>query len=138
MAIQPISAGSLEALRAAAAASRQAAEVTPDAREAMAQETDARRVAESDRGAAPAYLRTEDTEAAAPATARAPVVPVAADPVGSMARATQALERAYGAGSPTPGDLRAAEEAYRAEAAARDDLARQEQGGGARSIDVTV
>ena len=139
MAIEPVSAAApLEAFRAAMAASRQSPEVTPDAREAAAQESDARRMAEAERGASPAYLRGPDNETAAPASTRMNVIPVAADPLGSMEQANQAIARAYAAGSPTPADLRAAEEAYRAEAAARDDLARQEQGGGARSVDITV
>ncbi len=140
MAIEPVSASSaLDAFRAAITASRRSPDVNPDAAQAAAQESDARRVAESVSGASPAYLRGPEGEVPVTTTGtRVNVVPVAQDPVGSMERANQAVERAYASGSPTPTDLRTAQEAYQAEAAARGDLAAQEQAQGARSVDITV
>jgi hypothetical protein len=64
------------------------------------------------------------------------VVPIPNDPEGSLQAANAQISRAYAGGEPTPADMRAASEAYSAEAAARDELARRQQGDGARTLDV--
>lgn len=140
MAIEPVSSASpLDAYRAAVAASRRSAEVAPDAREIAAQETDARRVAESVSGASPAYLRGADGQTVSTGVGtRVNIVPVRSDPQGSLERASSEISRAYGRGSPTPVDLRNAAEAYRAAAAAADDLALRQQAEGARTLDISV
>lgn len=114
-------------------------EVTPDAREALRQESDARRVAESVSGASPAYLEGPQ-ERAAPVSVgtRAPIVAVPQEPQGALEAAKAEISRAYSEGETTPADLRNAAEAYRAEAAARDELARRERGYGVRNLDVSV
>ncbi len=140
MAIEGISSVSpLDAYRQAAAAAHRSPDTTPDAREAAAQEQDARRIAESVSGASPAYLRGPDQQPVATTVGtRVNVVPVPTDPAGSLDRAGQQIERAYASGAPTPEEMRAAEEAYRVQAEARDDLARRAQADGARSLDITV
>jgi hypothetical protein len=141
MAIEQVSGVSpLDAYRRAAAAAHRSPEVAPDARESAAQENDARRVAESVSGASPAYLRGPDgqTTTTAAVGTRVNVVPVPTDPAGSLERAGREIERAYASGSPTPEEMRAAEEAYRVQAGAQDDLARRAQADGARSLDITV
>ena len=118
---------------------------TPDAREAAAQENDARRVAEAVSGASPAYIGTvsqsylsgpQNTSVPVSVGTRVPVVPVAADVEGSLREASMQIARAYARSEPSPADMRAGSEAYRAEAAARDELARQQQGNGTRTMDV--
>jgi len=122
---------------AAAAAESRPPEATPDAREAARQENDARRTAEAVRGASPAYLSGPSGQAAPDGVGtRLNVVPVPSDAEGSLQRASVQIARAYGSGETTPADMRAASEAYRAEAAARDELARQRQGEGSRTLDV--
>lgn len=140
MAIEQVSAVSpLDAYRRAAAAAHQSPEVAPDARQVAEQEKDARRVAESVSGASPAYLRGPDGQpVAATVGTRVDVVPAPADPSGTLERTGREIERAYASGSPTPGEMRAAEEAYRVQAGARDDLARRAQAEGARALDITV
>jgi hypothetical protein len=140
MTIEQVSAVSqLDAYRRAAAAAHRSPEVAPDARQAAEQENDARRVAESVSGSSPASLAGPDGQpVAASVGTRVDVIPVPADPAGSLERAGQQIERAYASGSPTPEEMRAAEEAYRVQAGARDDLARSAQAEGARSLDITV
>lgn len=114
-------------------------EVTPDAREIAAQENDARRIAEAVSGASPAHLQGPDEQTAvAGVGTRVDVVPVPSDPEGSLQRATAEISRAYQGGEPSPAEMRAAAEAYRAEAAAQADLARRAQGEGLRTLDITV
>lgn len=114
-----------------------APEVTPDAREAAAQENDARRVAEAVSGASPAYLGGPGAQGSSVSVGtRVNVVPIPNDPEGSLQAANAQISRAYAGGEPTPADMRAASEAYSAEAAARDELARRQQGDGARTLDV--
>ncbi len=114
-------------------------EVTPDAREALRQESDARRVAESVSGASPAYLSGPEAQAAPVSVGtRSTIVAVPTEPQGAMETAKAEISRAYSEGETTPADLRNAAEAYRVEAAARDELARREQGYGARTVDVSV
>ena len=104
-------------------------ETTPDAREAAAQENDARRIAVAERGASPVRLE-------GPEGSRVSIVAVPNDAEGSLRTASAEVSRAYQGGEPSPSQMRSASEAYRVEAAARDDLARQQQGNGARGLDV--
>jgi hypothetical protein len=114
-------------------------EVTPDARETLRQESDARRVAESVSGASPAYLSGPEGQAVPVSVGtRSTIVAVPAEPQVAMEAAKAEISRAYSEGETTPADLRNASEAYRAEAAARDELARREQGNGLRTVDVSV
>jgi hypothetical protein len=140
MAIEQISSDSqLDAYRRAASAAHRSPDVAPEAAEAAAQESDARRVAESVSGASPAYLTGPDNQpVAAGVGTRTEVVATAADPAGSLEQAGRQIERAYAAASPAAVDRIAAEEAYRAQAEARDDLAQRAQAGGARSLDITA
>ncbi|MCX7029184.1 MAG: hypothetical protein NTU62_03585 [Spirochaetes bacterium] len=140
MAIDQISSGSpLDAYRRAAAAMHRSPDVTPDAPEIVAQESDARRVAESVSGASPAYLRGPDNQpVSAGVGTRSEVVTTAADPAGSLEQAGREIERAYASASPAAADQIAAEQAYQAQARARDDLALRAQAEGAKSLDITV
>jgi hypothetical protein len=140
MAIEQVTSGSpVDAYRRAAAATHRSPDVAPDASETVRQESDARRVAESVSGASPAYLTGPDHRpVAAGVGTRTEVVAVATDPAGSLEQAGREIERAYASASPAAADLIAAEQAYRAQAAARDDLALRAQAGGARSLDITV
>jgi hypothetical protein len=114
-------------------------EVTPDAREVARQENDARRIAESVSGASPAYLNGPDGQpVAVSGGTRANIVAVPTEPEGALQNAKAQIARAYSEGETTPVDMRNASEAYRAEAAARDDLARRQQQDGVRNLDVLV
>jgi len=140
MAIEQVSSVTqLDAYRQAAAATHRSPDVVPEAPEAVRQESEARRVAESVSGASPAYLTGPDNR---PVTSevgtRSPVVATAADPAASLEQAGRDIERAYAAASPPAPDVIAAEQAYQAQAAARDGLAQRAQAGGARSLDITV
>jgi hypothetical protein len=140
MAIEQVSSGSpVDAYRRAAAAMHRSPDVAPDAPETVRQESDARRVAESVSGASPAYLTGPDNR---PVTdevgTRTGVVATAADPAASLEQAGRQIERAYASASPPAPDVIAAEQAYQAQAAARDDLAQRAQAGGARSLDITA
>ena len=97
-------------------------ETTPDAREAADQENDARRVAASSQSVS----RTET---------RVNVTP-AADAELSFQQASSEISRDYQGGEPSAAQMRAASEAYQAEAAARDQMAQTRQQGGVRSADV--
>lgn len=110
-------------------------ETTPDARESAAQENDARRTAEAVRGASPAMLAAPEQSTASVGT-RVDVVPEANNSELSLQRASSEISRSYQGGEPSASEMRAASEAYRAEAAARDQMAQQQQQGGARSADV--
>ena len=114
-------------------------EVTPDASEALRQESDARRVAESVSGASPAYLSGPEGQSVAVSVGtRTSIVAVPPEPQGALESAKAQIVRAWSEGETTPADLRNAAEAYRAEAAARDELARREQGNGLRTVDVSA
>ena len=135
--ISPVAAAPNPPGTAARAQATRPPETTPDARETARQENDARRSAQATSGASPAYLAgPQDTSATAAVGTRENVVAVPNDAEGSLQRASSQIARAYSGGEPTPADMRAASEAYRAEAAARDDLARQQQGNGTRTTDV--
>jgi len=112
-------------------------ETTPDAAQAASQENDARRTAAASSSASPAYLAgPEDTRASASVGTRENVTPVARDAETTLQNSASQISRAYAGGEPTPADTRAASEAYRAEASARDQLAGQKQGNGTRTVDV--
>ena len=64
------------------------------------------------------------------------VRPVANDAEGSLREAAAQIARAANAMSQAPAGQRAASEAYNAEAMARDEIARQQQGNGTRTLDV--
>jgi hypothetical protein len=64
------------------------------------------------------------------------VTPVSREAETSLQNASSQISQAYSGGEPTPADRRTASEAYRAEASARDQLAAQQQGNGARTLDV--
>jgi len=140
MAIEQISSGSqLDAYRRAAAASYRSPDVAADATETVRQESDARRVAESVSSASPAYLTGPDNQPVSTGVGtRTEVVATAADPAGSLAQAGREIERAYATAAPAAADQIAAEQAYQAQARARDDLALRAQAEGARSLDITV
>ena len=114
-------------------------ETTPNAREAVEQENDARRTAEAVQGAAPSTQSRpqEPAESLETVGPRSNVVPASNSAELSYQDASQALSRANGNGDqPSASEMRAASEAYRAEAAARDQVAQQQQQGGARTADV--
>jgi hypothetical protein len=141
MAIEQISSGSpLDAYRRAAAAMHRSPDVAPEAPEVVQQESDARRVAESVSGASPAYLTGSDNQPVSAAVGtRTEVVATSADPAGSLEQAGREIERAYAsAAAPAAVDQIAAEQAYRAQAEARDDLAQRAQAEGAKALDITV
>jgi len=136
MPIDAISAASYAAPSAPMTTISRPPETTPDAREAAAQENDSRRTAEAVQGAAPSTLTAPDQSSASVGT-RQNVVPVSNDSQLSVERASAEISRAYQGGEPSASQMRAASEAYRAEAAAQDQVAQQQQQGG-RSADVMV
>jgi hypothetical protein len=140
MAIEQVTSGSpVDAYRRAAAAAHRSPDVAPDASETVRQESEARRVAESVSGASPAYLTGPDNRPVSTGVGtRTEVVATATDPAGSIQQAGREIERAYASASPAAADVIAAEQAYQAQAAARDDLAQRAQAEGARSLDITV
>jgi hypothetical protein len=115
-------------------------ETTPNAREAAAQDNDARRNAEAVSGASPAALERPAQESPAQnagPTASGTRVPVVAttDAEGTLREASSQIARAS-AGPETSAALRNASEAYQSEASARDMVAKQQQNNGATSINV--
>lgn len=139
MAIEQISGVSpLDSYRRAAAVTHRSPETVPEAPEAVRQEADARRVAESVSGASPAYLRGPDNQpVSAEVGTRRDIVATTADPAVQLEQAGREIERAASS-SPTAADQIAAEQAYQAQARARADLAMRAQAEGARSLDITV
>ena len=112
-------------------------ETTPDAVQSASQENDARMTAAASSGASPSYLAgPEDTRASASVGARENVSPVAQDTETTLQNSAAQISRAYAGGEPTPADTRAASEAYRTQASAQDQLAKQQQGNGTRTVDV--
>jgi hypothetical protein len=105
-------------------------ETTPDARASAAQENDARNQAAAVSGASPAY-QAGNTQNANPSVVgtRMDVTPVANDAESSLREASAQISRATQTGSQTPVDMRA-------EASARDQIAQQQQGNGAQTLDV--
>jgi hypothetical protein len=112
-------------------------ETTPDARETAVQENDARRTSTAVSGASPAY-QAANTQASNPSTVgtQVNVTPVANDAEGSLREASAQISRASQAAAQTPVDQRTASQAYNAEAGARDELAKQQQGNGTQTLDV--
>jgi hypothetical protein len=114
-------------------------EASPDAKQSAAQENEARRTAAATSGASPAYLAgQESVNASATVGTRVNVTPVPGDAEATLRNSTAQISRAYSGGEPTPANTRAASEAYRTEASARDELAQQQQGNGTRTIDVSA
>ncbi len=110
-------------------------ETTPTAVETARQESDARRTAEAQSGASPAYLAGPGQPSMQGGVGtRVQIAPVANDVEGSLQRANSALSRT--ANEPTPEEMRRASEAYQAQAAARDEAARQREGNGTRTLDI--
>ena len=110
-------------------------ETTPNAREAAAQENDARRNAEAVSGASPA-ARQNLQQNAGPTSAGTRVQVVATpDTEGSLREASSQIARAS-SGPESSAAQRNASEAYQTEASARDTMARQQQNNGATSIDI--
>jgi hypothetical protein len=112
-------------------------ETAPDARVTAARENDARNEAAAVSGASPAY-QAGNAQNANPSVVgtRMNVSPVTNDAEGSLREASAQISRATQAGSQTPADMRAASQAYNAEAGARDEIARQRQGNGSATLDV--
>jgi hypothetical protein len=96
-------------------------ETTPDARTTAVQENDARQT-------------TTAASAAAPAGTQVNTTPVANNAEANLQAASAQISRASQA--QTPADLRAASQAYNAEAGARDELAKQQQGNGTQTLNV--
>jgi hypothetical protein len=112
-------------------------EAAPDAVQSASQENDARRTAAASSGASPAYQAgPEDTRAPATVGTRVNVTPASREPETTLQNSVYQISRAYAGGEPSPADTRAASEAYRVEASARDQLAAQQQGNGTRTVDV--
>ncbi len=108
----------------------------PDARDAVDQENDARRIAEADRGASPQYLSGPGPGAPPAGGARVDAGAVVNDPEGSIQRAQTVIESSPAGEAPSSAEMRRAAEAYRAVSNAESDVARQRQGEGARTTDV--
>ncbi len=107
-------------------------ETTPTPLEAARQENDARRTAEAQSGASPAYLAGPGEPGMQGGVGtRTQVVPTPNDVEGSIQRADSVLSR-----QPTAEEMRRASDAYQAQATARDEAARQREGIGTRTLDI--
>lgn len=111
-------------------------EPAPDARVAVDEENDARRIAEADRGASPQYLAGPGAGAAPEGGGRVDAGAVVNDPEGSIQRAQTLIETSNANATPSSAEMSRAADAYRAVANAQGDLARQQQGEGTRTTDV--
>jgi hypothetical protein len=110
-------------------------ETTPNAREAAAQENEARRNAEAVSGASPAaQARPEQNAGPVASGTRVPVV-ATPDTEGSLREASSQIARAS-SGPSSSAALRNASEAYQSEAAARETIARQQQNNGVTGINI--
>jgi hypothetical protein len=109
-------------------------ETTASARESAAQENDARRVAESVRGAAPAVQGRPEESSGPSAGTRVQVI-ATPDAEGSLREAASQIARAS-ASADSSAALRRASEAYQRVSSARQAMASQEQNNGATSVDV--
>jgi len=139
MAIEPISYSQM-----GFAASRPS-DPLPDARQAVEQQNDANRIAEADRGASPQYVNAPQTNAAAQETNAAPpgggrvdAGAVVNDPEGSIQRAQALIQTVNSNGAPSEAETRRAAEAYQAASSAQTQIARQQQGQGAQTLNVLV
>ncbi|MGA2615842.1 MAG: hypothetical protein ABSG38_20575 [Spirochaetia bacterium] len=129
MAIEPVSSFSSGVL------ANRPPDPPPDAREAVEQQNDARRIAEADRGASPQYVNApQQTDAGG--GGRVDAGAVVNDPEGSIQRAQTLIQDVNANGAPSEAETRRAAEAYQAASTAQSDLARQQQGQGARTMDV--
>ena len=86
--------------------------------------------------AAQSAPRADEARASAPAEVPESASPAAQDTETTLRNSAAQISRAYAGGEPTPAESRAASEAYRTEASARDQLASQQQGNGTRTVDV--
>ncbi|HVP18281.1 MAG TPA: hypothetical protein VMU36_04740 [Spirochaetia bacterium] len=111
-------------------------EPAPDARVAVDQENDARRIAEADRGASPQYLTGPGPGAQPAGGGRVDAGAVVNDPEGSIQRAQTLIESSSANAAPSSAEVSRAADAYRAVANAQSDIARQKQGEGTRTTDV--
>ncbi|HEY9595208.1 MAG TPA: hypothetical protein VHE79_12060 [Spirochaetia bacterium] len=109
-------------------------ETTPTAQEQAAQETDARRTAESVSGASPAYLAGPEETNTASAVGTRTTVQSSPDTETTLRQSSAEIVRAENAGSTA--SARQASEAYQAEASARTDMAQQQQANGSQSVNV--
>ena len=109
-------------------------ETTPTAQEQEAQETDARRTAESVSGASPAYLTGPEETNNASAVGTRTTVQSSPDTETTLRQSSAEIARAENAGSTA--NVRQASEAYQAEASARTDMAQQQQANGSQSVNV--
>jgi hypothetical protein len=109
-------------------------ETTPSARESAAQENDARRVAESVRGAAPS-AQARPQESSGPSAEMRSQVVATPDTEGSLREAASQIARAS-ASADSSAALRSASEAYQGVSSARQAMASREQNNGATSVDV--
>jgi hypothetical protein len=108
-------------------------ETTPNAREAAAQENDARRIAEASSGASPA-VQTRPEENSGSSSTRVQIV-ATPDTEGTLREAQSQIARAS-SGPDSSAALRQASEAYQSQAMARQNLAQQQQDNGVRRIDI--
>lgn len=131
MAIEPVSSFSSGVL------ANRPPDPPPDAREAVEQQNDARRIAEADRGASPQYLSgPQGADTSQAGGGRVDAGAVVNDPEGSIQRAQTLIQDVNANGAPSEAETRRAAEAYQAASTAQSDLARQQQGQGARTMDV--
>jgi hypothetical protein len=136
MAIDSISASSSIMSPSALTRMSRPPETTPDAREAAAQENEARRNAEAVQGAAPATLAGPEEMNNTVGT-RLNIVPASNDNGSLIQQAESQVSRAYEGGAPSAAEMRAASQAYQTETAAASQMAQQQQQqGGVRSADV--
>ena len=110
-------------------------ETTANAREAAAQENDARTVARSVSGASPAAAGNPEQAPGPVQTGTIVQVPASPDAETTLRQSSAEIARAS-SGQDTGAAQRTASEAYQAQANAQQDIARQQQGNGATSIDV--
>ncbi|HTZ51452.1 MAG TPA: hypothetical protein VMF68_07330 [Spirochaetia bacterium] len=104
-------------------------QTTPSAQQALAQENDAKRIAQSTSGASPAALaRPEENAGPTSVGTRSPVA-ATPDTEGSLRESQAQLARAS-EGPQTTSTARAVSEAYQAQASAMQNLSQQQRGNG--------
>ena len=85
----------------------------------------------------PTETATEEAQSAPPESyAQRTAAAAGNDAEATLQNSASQISRAYSGGETAPADTRAASEAYRAEASARDQLAEQKRGNGTRTLDV--
>ena len=107
-------------------------ETTPGAREALAQENDAARVAQSVSGASPA-VQGRPEESAGPASVGTRTQVAATPDTEGALRESQAQLARVSEGPQTTSTARAASEAYQAQASAMENLSQQQRGNGSEA-----